>query len=133
MTDTNHGTDVHKAMFMELVIMLSSSAMQQLGKIINPLTGKTECNLEAAQATIDMLEMIEAKTRGNLDRDEGRLLANTLTSLRMNFVETAAATPPDSKPDAKAEPAPAGNAAAEPASSEPKTDKEPKFHKTYGA
>ena len=132
MTGTNHGADVHKAMFMELVIMLSSSAMQQLGKIINPLTGKTECNLEAAQATIDMLEMIEAKTRGNLDRDEGRLLASTLTSLRMNFVETAAAKPPDSKPDAKSEPAPAGTAPSEPASSDPKAEKEPKFHKTYG-
>jgi hypothetical protein len=94
--------EMNKAMFMQLVIMLSSSAMQHLGKIINPMTGKTELNLDAAQATIDMLEMIEAKTRGNLDRDEERLLKTTLTSLKMNYVETASSAPA-AKP---AEPAP---------------------------
>lgn len=126
MTDTHHGADGHKAMFMELVIMLSSSAMQQLGKIINPLTGKAECNLEAAQATIDMLEMLEAKTHGNLDRDETRLVANTLTSLRMNYVETAAA-----KPSEPAAPAAAPDSSSK-APADAKPDKEPKFHKTYG-
>lgn len=90
--------DMHKAMFMQLVIMLSSSAMQHLGKIINPMTGKTELNLEAAQATIDMVEMIEAKTKGNLDRDEERLLKNTITSLKLNYVETAATPAPAAKP-----------------------------------
>lgn len=85
--------DINKAMFMELILMLSSSAMQQLGKIINPMTGKTELNLEAAQSTIDLVEMLEVKTKGNLDRDEDRLIKNTLTALRMNYVETAAAKP----------------------------------------
>jgi hypothetical protein len=85
--------EMHKAMFMQLVIMLSSSAMQHLGKIINPMTGKTELNLDAAQATIDMVEMIEAKTKGNLGRDEERLLKTTLTSLKMNYVETASTKP----------------------------------------
>jgi len=91
--------EMHKAMFMQLVIMLSSSAMQHLGKIINPMTGKTELNLEAAQATIDMVEMIEAKTKGNLDRDEERLLKNTITTLKLNYVETAAAPAPEVKDD----------------------------------
>lgn len=91
-TPTPH--EMQKAMFMQLVIMLSSSAMQHLGKIINPMTGKTELNLEAAQATIDMVEMIEAKTRGNLDKDEERLLKNTITTLKLNYVETAAAPAP---------------------------------------
>ena len=118
MTETN---DMHKAMFMQLVIMLSSSAMQHLGKIINPMTGKTELNLEAAQATIDMVEMIEAKTKGNLDRDEERLLKNTLTTLRMNYVETASTAP------AKAE-TPAATQETPPAGEPPK---DPKFHKTY--
>jgi hypothetical protein len=116
-------SDMHKALFMELVIMLSSSAMQYLGKIINPMTSKTELNLEAAQATIDMIEMIEAKTRGNLDRDEDRLLKNTLTSLRMNYVETAAAAPAKTEPPAATTPEPAPDAT--------KDEKEPKFHKSY--
>jgi hypothetical protein len=132
MPEANPTNEMHKALFMELTLMLSSSAMQQLGKIINPLTGKTEVNLDAAQATIDMLEMIEAKTRGNLDRDETRLLANTLTSLRMNYVETAASQPAAPKAgEAKPEPA-AGNAPADPAGAEPQPEKEPKFRKTYG-
>lgn len=129
MTETHQAQDMHKALFMELVIMLSSSAMQQLGKIINPLTGKTEVNLAAAQATIDMVEMIESKTRGNLDRDETRLLANTLTSLRMNYVETATAQPA-AKPDTTEKPqaAPEADPKSDPVSSE---KKEPKFHKAY--
>jgi len=105
--------DIHKAMFMELIMMLSSSAMQQLGKIINPMTGKTEIQLEAAQATIDMVEMLDAKTKGNLDQEEERLIKNILTSLRMNYVETAAATPapPPTAPVAEkpVEPSPATN------------------------
>jgi hypothetical protein len=127
MAEDNSTVETHKAFFIELILMLSSSAMQQLGKIINPLSGKAELNLEAAQATIDMVEMLEAKTRGNLDRDETRLLTNTLTSLRMNYVETAAQPPKDSKPEAKAEsPAPAAKTEA------PPPEKDPKFHKTYG-
>ena len=99
-------SEMQKAMFMQLVIMLSSSAMQHLGKIINPMTGKTELNLEAAQATIDMVEMIEAKTKGNLDRDEERLLKTTLTTLRLNYVETAAAPETKDGKDSKDEKAP---------------------------
>jgi hypothetical protein len=130
MTEKDHAAEIQKAMFIEMILMLSSSAMQQLGKTINPLTGKTELNLDAAQATIDMIEMLEAKTRGNLDRDETRLLTNTLTSLRMNYVETASMPPKESKPEAKPEPAIPGAAAA--ATEETPAEKEAKFHKTYG-
>ena len=90
--------EINKTMFMQLIIMLSSSAMQQLGKIINPMTGKMEIQLEGAQATIDMVEMLEAKTKGNLDREEDRLIKNTLTALRMNYVETAASTATSAAP-----------------------------------
>ena len=115
-------SEMHKAMFMQLVIMLSSSAMQYLGKIINPMTGKTELNLEAAQATIDMVEMLEAKSKGNLDRDEERMIKTTLTTLRMNYVETAAI--PAAKAVSETPP-------AAPVESEKKDAQDPKFHKTY--
>lgn len=129
MSDAPDSAEMNKALFMELVLMLSSSAMQQLGKLVNPLTGKAETHLEAAQATIDMLAMIEAKTRGNLDKDEARFLRTTLSTLQMNYVETAQAAP--TAPSTPAEPAtPAGGEAPAPASDEPKKD--PKFHKTYG-
>ena len=126
MTNIPQTNDTHKAMFLDLIAMLSATTMQQMGKLINPMTGKTEVNMEAAQATIDMLEMIEAKSRGNLDREEERFLKTSLTTLRMNFVETKTATPATPPPSTPAEPTPPGT------TSPADESKEPKFHKTYG-
>ena len=89
MTEKYSQEEMNKIVFINTVMMLGSTAMQQMGKIINPMTHKAETNLEAAQATIDMVAMIEAKTRGNLDSDEARFLKNTLATLQMNYVETA--------------------------------------------
>ena len=61
--------------------------MVALGKLMNPMTGKLERNLEAAKNTIDTLGAIEARTRGNLEPDEQRVLAQVLTDLRMNYVD----------------------------------------------
>ena len=80
--------DINKVLFMHLVSMLAMSAIQQMGKLVDPGTGKAEINLEAAQATIDMLDMLEARTRGNLDAAETKLLKDTLMSLKMNYVES---------------------------------------------
>jgi len=54
----NKQDQMNKVLFVNLVMMLGSSAMQQLGKLINPMTGKTEIDLEGAQITIDMLSML---------------------------------------------------------------------------
>ena len=82
-------TDMNKMLFLNLVMMLSSSAMQQLGKLVNPVTQKTEVNLEGAQVSIEMLVMLREKTQGNLDDEETKMLNDILTSLQMNYVETA--------------------------------------------
>ena len=82
-------TDMNKMLFLNLVMMLSSSAMQQLGKLVNPVTQKTEVNLEGAQVSIEMLVMLKEKTKGNLDDEETKMLNDILTSLQMNYVETA--------------------------------------------
>lgn len=81
--------ELNKALFINLVMSMTAAAMQQLGKLVSPMTGKTEVNLEAAQQTIDVIEMLSAKTQGNLDKDESRYLQQTLTQLRINYVETA--------------------------------------------
>lgn len=75
--------------FINLVSALAASAMQQLGKLANPMTGKTEMNLEGAKATIDLLEMLKAKTAGNLSEDEANLLRATLSNLQLNYVDEA--------------------------------------------
>ena len=75
-------------LFQGLVVSLAAATMQHLGKTLNPATKKIEKNLEAAQATIDMLDMLEAKTRGNLSEAEARLLKGILAELILNYVET---------------------------------------------
>ena len=78
---------VTRELFIHLVSMFTTSALQGLGKIPNPMTGKPEVNLEGAQTMIAMLEMLEAKTDGNLDKEEAHLLKNAVSSLQMTFVE----------------------------------------------
>ncbi|MEY4071354.1 MAG: hypothetical protein RL721_1968 [Candidatus Eisenbacteria bacterium] len=75
------------ALFLQLVLGLQQAAMMSLGKLMNPMTGKIERNLEAARNTIDTLSAIEARTRGNLEPDEQRVLTQVLTDLRMNYLD----------------------------------------------
>ena len=73
-------------LFVGLVASLQMSAWMAMGKIVNPMTQKTERNLEQAQETIDLLGVLEEKTRGNLHADEARLLERILYDLRMKYV-----------------------------------------------
>lgn len=103
-TDTLTPDELNKALFTHLVMSLASSAMQHMGKLVNPGSGKTEINLEAAQSTIDVIEMLSAKSKGNLDNEESRFLQQTLTTLRLNYVETSSKPnpAPAAEPEAKA-------------------------------
>ena len=75
------------ALFLHLILGLQQSGMMTLGKLMNPMTRKIERNLEVAKDTIDTLEAIEARTQGNLEPDEARVLRQVLTELRMNYVD----------------------------------------------
>jgi len=77
------------ALFVNLVMIFKTAAFQQLGKTLNPMTGKVEKNLEQARFSIDMIEMLKEKTRGNLSEDLDKLVDSTLLELRMNYVEEA--------------------------------------------
>ncbi len=87
MTDTDRGREA--ALFLQLVLGLQQAAMVSLGKLMNPMSGKLERNLEAARNTIDTLGAIESRTRGNLEPDEQRVLTQVLGDLRMNYVDEA--------------------------------------------
>ena len=129
--------DIHSAMLAQLVMMFTSATLQHLGKLVNPATNKAEINLDAAQASIDMLDMLEVKTRGNLKPDEARMLKESLTQLKLNYVETqqsAGAQPaPGAAPAASAPPSASAPAAAPGDIKAPPAgdDKQPKFHKKY--
>ena len=75
------------ALFAHLVMQQSNMAMMLLGKTPHPETGDTVKDLEAAKLFIDMLDMLEAKTKGNLTKEEQSLLKQTLMAVRMGFVE----------------------------------------------
>ena len=80
--------ELPKPDFAGLLISLGSSAFVHMGLIPDPESGQTRTpNLAVARQTIDMIELLEEKTRGNLSPDEATLLRNLLTDLRMRFVE----------------------------------------------
>ncbi|HEX4121231.1 MAG TPA: DUF1844 domain-containing protein [Verrucomicrobiae bacterium] len=84
------------AMFVSLVIQNTNMALIFLGQAPNPQTGKTIQELDNAKYFIDQLEMIEARTKGNLNKHEEAILKQSLTSLRLAFVEAVEhPLPPD--------------------------------------
>lgn len=73
--------------FMTFLLSLATSAQIHLGAIPNPSTGKQECDLALARQTIDLLGILEEKTKGNLTEQEGRLMTQLLFDVRMMFVQ----------------------------------------------
>jgi hypothetical protein len=118
--------------FSQLVIMIATSALQQLGMMPDPSGKPGDVHLEGAQGMIDVLEMLSEKTKGNLDAAETKMLGESLTMLRLHFVEVAQAqkgnpTPPAAEPAATPPPAPPTEEAPA-ASAESKT----RYRKSYG-
>ncbi len=78
--------------FIEFVMMQAQNAALFLGQIPNPRGGEPEVNLPLAKMFIDQLAVIGAKTRGNLNADEARVLAGALGQLEAAFLEVASRT-----------------------------------------
>jgi hypothetical protein len=79
-----------KINFSSFILSLYSTGLVQLGKVEDPSSGAKSVNLELAQHTIDMIAMLEEKTRGNLSDEEKNLLKALLSELRLAFVEAKA-------------------------------------------
>jgi hypothetical protein len=73
--------------FATFILSLSHSALMHLGDAPNPETGKIEKNLPLARQTIDLISMLDEKTKGNLTGDEERLIGQVLYDLQMRYVE----------------------------------------------
>jgi Domain of unknown function (DUF1844) len=84
MTDAPNAPAVDFGTF---VLSLGSSALVHLGEIQHPDTAEAKENLALARQTIDLLAMLEEKTRGNLTEAEARFLSDLLADLRLKFVE----------------------------------------------
>ena len=120
--------ELHAAMFAQMVMQLASTALMLMGRMPNPMTGKTETDLDAARMFIEQLEMLEVKTRGNLGAEEQHLLKQNLMTVRMAFVQTVEGAKP--APAVADKTAPATESKPVDAAEE---ESKKKFSKSYGA
>ena len=109
------------AVFATMVMQLTNMAAMFMGKVPNPETNQPMVDLDSAQIFIDQLEMIEAKTKGNLSPEEQNILKQALTMLRMSFVEAVESA--EKKAPAASSAAPTGETA--------ESDSRKKFTKKY--
>ena len=75
--------------FPSFVFSLSTSALMLMGEQLDPRQGKIPVNLPQAKEIIDILSVLEAKTKGNLDAEEQQMLTDMLYALRMKYVDLA--------------------------------------------
>ena len=86
------------ASFLSLIMSLASNAAASLGMMPHPVTGETGVDLKTAKHWIDVLGMLEQKTRGNLDPQEAQVIESLLADLRMQYVSfTSSPQPPPAK------------------------------------
>lgn len=86
------------ASFVSLIMSLASNAAASLGMMPHPVTGETGVDLKTAKHWIDVLGMLDQKTKGNLDAQEAQMLEGLLADLRMQYVSfTSSPTAPPSK------------------------------------
>lgn len=85
--DSAEPREMPAAGFVSLVQLIAMQAMVGLGGFAGPAGQEIPPNLELAKHHIDLLDVLDAKTKGNLDANEKRLLDTTLHQLRMAYVE----------------------------------------------
>jgi hypothetical protein len=136
-TTSEHGyggisrTEMMSALFAQLVVQQSNMAMLLMGKTPHPQTGETMRDIEAARLFIDQLEMLEAKTKGNLSKEEEHLLKQSLMSLRMAFVDAVESPPAEQKQPEAVAPAAEGKVAEAGPESAADAESKKKFTKKY--
>ena len=102
-TSSDQPSDASVISFIAFVLSLAHTAAVHFGDVPDPVSGaKAEANLPAAHQMIDILALLEAKTRGNLTAEERQLLEQVLFELRLRYVEVqnasnASATEPKSR------------------------------------
>ena len=90
-TDTTCDT---KTLFSELgfstfILSLSTSALVHLGELPDPVTNEKGANLQLAQQTIGVIELLKEKTKGNLTEEEAKLIDTVLYDLRLKYLKSA--------------------------------------------
>jgi hypothetical protein len=79
--------DKNSQLFLQMIFMYHAACMEHLGKVKSTITGNIERNLAAAQQTIDLLDMLKEKTKGNLSTEEERFLGQLIRELKLNYID----------------------------------------------
>jgi hypothetical protein len=89
-------------LFYSLVYSFQMQTWMSMGKIKNPVTDKVEKDLNAAQMTIDILDMLKEKTKNNLSEQESKFIEQVLADLKLNYVHESS-RPDEPKEETKEE------------------------------
>ena len=92
MTEEEIASAKDPASFLNFLMSIASNAASALGMMEHPVTHQREVDIELGKHWIDVLGMLEQKTRGNLTAQEQKMLAGLLSDLRMQYVSLANAT-----------------------------------------
>ncbi|MCF7811440.1 DUF1844 domain-containing protein [bacterium] len=86
-----------------LIITFQTAAMQQMGKLADPFSGKVQHDLEQASISIDTLDMLQKVTKGNLSENDAAFLTHVVSELKLNYVDEIGrkAEKPEEKEDSK--------------------------------
>ena len=82
--------------FTAFVMSMNTSALFHLGEISDPASGEKQMDMVLAQHSIDILALLEEKTKGNLNEEEQDLLKHVLYDLKMRYVRIATGSPEES-------------------------------------
>ena len=96
MKESDPSSSLEAISFSSLVLSLASSALVYMGEIVDPVSQKKEGHPLLAKQNIDILDMLQVKTKGNLSREEQDMLTSILYDLRMKylaFMNPASAAP----------------------------------------
>ena len=89
---TEEKNQMPEANFITFLSGFAGQVMFQLGLIENPFTKKKEINLGEAKFSIDMIEIFQEKTKGNLTEDEQKYMSSMLHTIRMQYIQVTNAT-----------------------------------------
>ena len=80
-------TEKDEILLTQIALMFQTAALQQMGKLKNPMTDSVQRDLGQARISIDILDVLHRRMKGNLTDSEERMYANVLRELRLNFVD----------------------------------------------
>ncbi len=85
--EKNDSQRIPEASFSNLILMLATGVYASLGLVPDPLTKEMKKDFKIARSTIDLLDVLKEKTKGNLTKEEEGFFLNVISDLKMKFAQ----------------------------------------------